>query len=65
MKSCPISSENRCDACNLFSEKENKCAILLIGENLGNVLNINFNVGEEKKSKRPIPPEHREIPPVK
>ena len=27
MKNCPFSSENECDACNLFSEKENKCAI--------------------------------------
>lgn len=64
MKHCPFSSENRCDACNLFSEREEKCAILLIGENLGSVLNINFNVGGEKKSKRPIPSEYREIPPV-
>ena len=64
MKSCPFSSENRCDTCNLFSEREEKCAILLIGENLGSVLNINFNVGGEKKSKRPNPPEHRETPPV-
>ena len=64
MKHCPFSSENRCDACNLFSENKISVPILLIGENLRNVLNINFNVGEERKSKRPIPPEHREIPPV-
>lgn len=55
MKHCPFSSENRRDACNLFSEREDKCTILLIGKNLRNVLNINFNVDEERKSKRPIP----------
>ena len=64
MKNCPFSSENECNACNLFSEKENKCAILLIGEKLGNVLNIKFNDEKEKKFKRPIPPEYIETPPV-
>lgn len=65
MKTCPFSIENKCNTCNLFSEKENKCAILVISENIEVISNMFSNVCKETKPKRKVPPEYFEIPLVK
>lgn len=60
---CPFNKELSCDFCELYSENENKCSILIISETMKNISDLFYDIKENMK-KRPAPPEIRVTPPV-